>query len=257
LTIFFSFFLFLFLFFSFSFFFTSTIQNTNSKQLNKNYIKITIIAPKQSGIYREHLLHHQNSVRQTSRAARQWGHVSSTRPLQWRRVGSRAAAKNLGNRVGLAQLLLLFPSLPAVRATATCKSRNTHKQQLILIFLSFWSKSVYIFLFSRSVSSLPLGLIFLVSMADLAVAVFCGRSWVNDDGWICGVQRAVVVQAASSVGGRRAAVGFCGGQPAGKREKRRRRRIDTGKRKSGRGLSVVAGRLRKERFGEGDGCVWA
>jgi hypothetical protein len=51
-------------------FFTSTIQNTNSKQLNKNYIKITIITPKQSGIYREHLLHHRNSVRQASGAAR-------------------------------------------------------------------------------------------------------------------------------------------------------------------------------------------
>ena len=60
------------------------------------------------------------------------------------------------------------------------------------------------------------------------------------------------------VGGRRAAVGFCGGQPAGKRERRRRRRrTDTGKRRSGCGLSVAAGRLRKERFGEGDECVWA
>jgi sRNA-binding carbon storage regulator CsrA len=84
--------LFLFLFFSFLFF-TSTIQNTNSKQLNKNYIKITIIAPKQSGIYKEHLLHHQNSVRQTSRAAR-----------QWRRVGSRAAARNSTGRGDLERL---------------------------------------------------------------------------------------------------------------------------------------------------------
>jgi hypothetical protein len=44
-------FFFRFLFFSFfPFFFTSIIQNTNSKQLNKNYITITIIAPKQSEI---------------------------------------------------------------------------------------------------------------------------------------------------------------------------------------------------------------
>jgi hypothetical protein len=63
--------IFFFLFFSFSFFLfflhtQYTIQNTNSKQINKNYMKITIKAPKQSGIYRDSLLHQQNSVRQTS-----------------------------------------------------------------------------------------------------------------------------------------------------------------------------------------------
>jgi hypothetical protein len=60
--------IFFFLFFSFSFFLHTqyTIQNTNSKQINKNYMKITIKAPKQSGIYRDSLLHQQNSVRQTS-----------------------------------------------------------------------------------------------------------------------------------------------------------------------------------------------
>jgi len=49
-------------------------------------------------------------------------------------VGSRAAAQNTCERVGLAQLLLLFPSLPVVRATITCERRNLHKQQLILSF---------------------------------------------------------------------------------------------------------------------------
>jgi hypothetical protein len=127
------------------------------------------------------------------------------------------------------------------------QNNQKYNRQLILIFLYFWSKSGHIFLFSRSVPSLPLGLIFLLSMVDLAVAVFCGRYWVIDDGWICGVQRAVIVRSASSVGGRRVAVGFCGGQPAGKRERRRRRR-DTRKRRSSRGLSMAAGRLRKERL---------
>jgi len=88
------------------------------------------------------------------------------------------------------------------------QNNQKYNRQLILIFLYFWSKSGHIFLFSRSVPSIPLGLIFLLSMVDLAVAVFYGRYWVIDDGWICGVQRAVVVRSASSVGGRRVAFGF-------------------------------------------------
>lgn len=48
--------------------------------------------------------------------------------------------------MGLAQLLLLFPSLPTVTATVTCKRRN--KQQLILIFFLVHG-SVFFFFYLR------------------------------------------------------------------------------------------------------------
>jgi hypothetical protein len=56
-------------------------------------------------------------------------------------VGSRAATQKTGERVGLAQLLLLFPSLLVVRATITCERRNPHKHPVDFKFF-FLRRSV-------------------------------------------------------------------------------------------------------------------
>jgi len=50
-----------------------------------------------------------------------------TRPRHWRRVGSRAAARKAKKQVGLAQLPFLFPSLPVVTPTVTCKRTKTQQ----------------------------------------------------------------------------------------------------------------------------------
>ena len=82
-----------FLFFSFFlFFFTFTIQNKNSKQINKKYIKITITTPKQSGIFREQFC----KPEQCSAGFLGAGTVAArlpTRHRHRRRVGSRAATR--------------------------------------------------------------------------------------------------------------------------------------------------------------------
>jgi hypothetical protein len=51
-------------------------------------------------------------------------------------VGSRAAARNAEKWVGLAQLLLLFPSLPVVTPTVTYK-RRIKTQAVDFIWLFF------------------------------------------------------------------------------------------------------------------------
>ena len=92
-------------------------------------MKITIKALKQSGIYREPLLHLRNSVRQTFRVARQWRRVCSTRHLHWRRVGSLAVAKKTSSRGRSETASSLLLSWPAV-TYKTIKKRN---QQFCLV----------------------------------------------------------------------------------------------------------------------------
>ena len=55
-------------------------------------------------------------------------------------MGSHAAVKTPGKQVGLAQLLLLFPSLPAVRIPIIYKKETN--TQTIVDFISFFFRSV-------------------------------------------------------------------------------------------------------------------
>ena len=58
----------------------------------------------------------------------------SMRLRHWRRVGSRAAADEDRKPVDRERLLLLFPSLPAVRDTTTCNNRKRTTQSILVLF---------------------------------------------------------------------------------------------------------------------------
>jgi len=61
-------------------------------------------------------------------------------PLPLAARGFTRRCKNPGKRVSLVQLLLLFPSLPAVRIPVTCKKeKNT---QMAVDFISFFLRSI-------------------------------------------------------------------------------------------------------------------
>jgi hypothetical protein len=66
-------------------------------------------------------------------------------------VGSRAAARNAEKWVGLAQLLLLFPSLPVVTPTVTYK-RRIKTQAVEFIWLFFFLPVCFSFADDRSSS---------------------------------------------------------------------------------------------------------
>ena len=122
-------------------------------------------------------------------------------------MGSRASVGNAWKRVDLAWLLLLFPSLPAVKITVTCNKSETHKQQLILSFFLCFRSVFLSFLLRFGSASLSTNLFFSFSFPIFSVSdgsktkgspatrllsglagvgwrrSWCGWRWRS---WICG-----------------------------------------------------------------------
>ena len=127
--------------FFFSFLFLSLLLHpylqkykNSKKQINKHYIKITIIALKQSEIYRappeqcrEHLLGIWKLARVPPRATATGGASPHAPPLE-----------NRNKLVDPTRLHLLFPPTLAVRNNITCKEEKDAIQLVLFHFFHFF-----------------------------------------------------------------------------------------------------------------------